>query len=42
MKLSVALIIGVLLAISIGWLEGEGHGHGHNHGAEQHKPAHDH
>jgi zinc and cadmium transporter len=30
-KLSVGLILGVLLAISIGWLEGEGHGHGPSH-----------
>jgi zinc and cadmium transporter len=40
-KLSVALILGVLLAISIGWLEGAGHGHGHNHSHEQ-GDAHDH
>jgi zinc and cadmium transporter len=37
-KLSVALIVGVLLAISIGFLEGEGHGHNHSHEVE-HEPS---
>lgn len=38
-KLSVALLVGVLLAISIGWLEGEGHGHHHHHSAPTHEES---
>jgi zinc and cadmium transporter len=38
LKLSVGLILGVLLAISIGLLEGEGHGHGpHSHEHDHHQ-----
>jgi zinc and cadmium transporter len=40
LKLSVGLILGVLLAISIGFLEGEGHGHGPSHG-HSHSHSHD-
>lgn len=40
-KLSVSLLLGVLLAISIGFLEGEGHGH-HHHGPGAHGHDHDH
>jgi zinc and cadmium transporter len=39
-KLSLALLLGVLLAFSIGWLEGEGHGHGAP--AREHQHEHDH
>jgi zinc and cadmium transporter len=41
-KLSVALLLGVLLAISIGFLEGEGHGHGHSHEVEHQHSEHSH
>jgi zinc and cadmium transporter len=41
-KLSVALVLGILLAISIGFLEGEGHGHGTLHEAEHDHSGHTH
>jgi zinc and cadmium transporter len=41
-KLSVALLVGVLLAISIGFLEGEGHGHSHSHEVEHEHSGHTH
>ena len=41
-KLSVALILGVLLAIAIGWLEGAGHGHGPDAGHDHHQHEHSH